>query len=193
MIENDGTSALPEAPPGADNGLVHRPYVLGLRGPRRPGADEPDQGPGNGAAVRRDPRAEGDRRRDEGGEAPERRAQVLPRLRPRPDGDGRRDVAPREEHAEGHRLRRGLVEEPRSAHAGGGRGDPPPHGRVQGEAEAEVHLRARREGEDRRRALQGVHRGRRGDQHRALDAPRPRHDLRPPTPVELEFVQVQKL
>ena len=100
MTEHDGTPALTDtASAGAVDGLVHRPHVLGLRGPRRPGADEPDQGPGHGVPVRRDPRAEGDRRRDdERRAAPQRRAQVLPGLRPRPDGDGRRDLAPRSEH-----------------------------------------------------------------------------------------------
>jgi transcriptional antiterminator NusG len=34
--------------------------------------------------------------------------------------------------------------------------------------------------QDHRWAVQGVHRARRGHQPRALDAPRPRHDLRPP-------------
>ena len=143
--------------------------------------------------LRRHPDPDRDAGRDEGREAPRDPAQVLPRLHPRRDGDVRRRLAPRQEHAEGDGLRR-LRQEADAAHGGGGRADPPPGDVDEGEAEA-ASTRSRRASTVR--ITDGPFTNFTGV---VEDVNLDRITLKVmvtifgrSTPVELEFLQVQKL
>ena len=89
-----------------DQALVRRPRLLGLRevGPADPRGAHPPRG--HAGQVRQDPRPDRGGRRDEGRPEAHVGAQVLPRLRAGRDGDGRRGLAPGEEHRQGDRIRR---------------------------------------------------------------------------------------
>src|SRR3954462_10026358 len=86
--------------------MVRRAHVFGLREQGEEVARGEDQAERSRRILRRHPHPHGERGGDGEGGKTRLEAQVLPWLHPRADGAQRPDLAPRQEHAEDHRIRR---------------------------------------------------------------------------------------
>ena len=128
-----------------DDALVRGARLFGPGEEHPGGPDRPHQALGHGRQVRRGAGADRGSGRDEERAEGDQRAALLPGLHPGADGHDGRDLAPGEEHAEGHRIHRRLGDASHADLGQGSRQHPAPGAGGRGEAEAEGAVRSGRD------------------------------------------------